>query len=391
MFVASKQRGLSQSVLTLFTDVDELDGENDGHVTDQQFEDAIKTIIGATSGTWSVDARYLALKYPTAKRNTTAEERARVYYRFFYKDYQELEERGLSGKIVGLDSASQPQVITEATKNPFEYQIPQKFLDFYDGLRRWLESRQKTTKFCAMLVEADVNKEGFLSNLQIYQCFQRVGMNLSKKQVGQATYPLHQDKGGRFSYPELVEHIFGKKEWEKVKLVHGLSGVAMDGKAAGAKAEEPRLEVSKNLLLEAELKYQDLLQAEEAISRGACRLSEEEFMAAFKKCKIHVKMADEKALQSFFRIYSKDMHGTVSFERFFEHYQLTERLSSLQAMLEGHFTRDFETQVDANKALRAQRYSFEDTVYFLRRCKFELSLIAKHPGASQQAQRAGGR
>ena len=34
VFVASKQRGLSQSVLTLFTDIDELDGENDGHVSD---------------------------------------------------------------------------------------------------------------------------------------------------------------------------------------------------------------------------------------------------------------------------------------------------------------------------------------------------------------------
>ena len=121
-----------------------------------------------TSGTWSIDARYLGLKYPTAKRNTTAEERARVFYRFFYKDYQELEERGLGDKIVGLGSATVPQAITEATKNPFEYQIPQKFLDFYDELRRWLENRQKTTKFCALLVEADGNREGFLSNQQIY-------------------------------------------------------------------------------------------------------------------------------------------------------------------------------------------------------------------------------
>ena len=63
-------------------------------------------------------------------------------------------------------------------------------------------------------------------------------MNLTKKQVGQATYPLHQDSASRFSYPELVEHIFGKKQWEKVKLIHGLSGSAMDSKAAGAQAEE---------------------------------------------------------------------------------------------------------------------------------------------------------
>jgi len=42
-------------------------------------------------------------------------------------------------------------------------------------------------------------------------------MDLSKKQVGIATYSLHQDVKGRYSYPELIELIFGRQKWVDVK------------------------------------------------------------------------------------------------------------------------------------------------------------------------------
>lgn len=204
-------------------------------------------------------------------------------------------------------------------------------------------------------------------------------MKLTKKQVAQATYPLHQDREGRFSYPELVEYIFGRKEWERVKQTFGLSGGNMDGKSTSGLADELRLELSPKLLLEIEHKYNDLLEAEDAISRGAGRLAEDEFLMAFKRCNIHVQAADQKALNTFFKINSKDMHNTISFDRLFESYRLTDRLPALLGTLQGHFSMDYETQVAANKALRAEKYSFEDVVYLLKRSKFEMSLIARQP------------
>lgn len=158
----------------------------------------------------------------------------------------------------------------------------------------------------------------------------------------------------------------------------------MDSKSVAGLADETRFELSPKLLLQAEYKYQDLLDAEEAISR-ACRLTKEEFMLAFKRCNIHVKIADEKALNEFFRIHSKDLHDTINFDRFFENYQLTDRLLRLQSTLEGHFSRDHETQVAANKALRADRFSFEDIVYLLKRCNFEMSVLeTQRPGPRRQ-------
>ena len=134
------------------------------------------------------------------------EERDRVFYRFFYTDYQGLEERGVGDKMDGLDL----QQKADEKKKPTEFQIPQKFLDFYMELENWMKKRQLRAKFCTLLVEADPNRESFLTNQQIYACFQKLGMKLSKKQVAQATYSLHQDQQGRFSYPELIELTCGR-------------------------------------------------------------------------------------------------------------------------------------------------------------------------------------
>jgi hypothetical protein len=47
-------------------------------------------------------------------------------------------------------------------------------------------------------------------------------MDLTKKQVGQAIYSLHQDSSKRYSWPELIELIFGKKMWQEIKMRYKL-------------------------------------------------------------------------------------------------------------------------------------------------------------------------
>ena len=59
-------------------------------------------------------------------------------------------------------------------------------------------------------------------------------MMLSKKQIGQVTYPLHQDGNGRFSYPELIELVFGKQKWLDLRTQYGLKGKSMESKVDGA-------------------------------------------------------------------------------------------------------------------------------------------------------------
>ena len=67
-------------------------------------------------------------------------------------------------------------------------------------------------------------KDGFLTNLEVHQCFSAVGIKLNKKQVAQITYPLHQ-KNGSYSWPELIELMFGKQEWLDLKSRSGLQGL----------------------------------------------------------------------------------------------------------------------------------------------------------------------
>ena len=100
IYIESKRADLSQTIFTIFTEIDELDGVKDGYVSTQQFKEAIKIKIGSRSQL-DVDTEFLSLKY-RSRAAGTAEEFDRVYYKFFYKDYEDLENDGLGDKIDGL-------------------------------------------------------------------------------------------------------------------------------------------------------------------------------------------------------------------------------------------------------------------------------------------------
>ena len=104
------------SIFTLFTDLDELDGQHDGFVDTQQFIDLIQNLIGP-SQVKDVDLEFLSLKYRKNESYLSLEERNRVYYKAFYNDYEYLEINGLSKKIFGVQ-----RDMSEATgtgENPF--------------------------------------------------------------------------------------------------------------------------------------------------------------------------------------------------------------------------------------------------------------------------------
>ena len=60
-----------------------------------------------------------------------------------------------------------------------------------------------------MILDRDPEREGYLTLRQIHRCFNEIGLELTKKQIGQLAYHLHRDFDDRVSYPELFELIFG--------------------------------------------------------------------------------------------------------------------------------------------------------------------------------------
>ena len=237
IYLESKRQDLSQTIFTIFTEIDEIDGAREGHVTTQQFIDAIIAILGIESQEL-IDFEYLSLKYRRMEANLP-EERDRVWYKAFYNDYEYLDCNGLSGSINGLDDLQEDvpaasTVVAGGVENPFRFDIPQKFLDFYMMIEGWIRKKKRTEKFCESMVREDHHKEGFLSNRQLHRCFQSIGMELTKKQIGQISYPLHQDAQGRFSYPELLELIFGHEEWPELQRKFGLTGTHLQTSSGGA-------------------------------------------------------------------------------------------------------------------------------------------------------------
>lgn len=77
-----------------------------------------------------------------------------------------------------------------------------------------------------------------------------------------ATYSLHQDINSRFSYPELIELIFRRKNWLLIKAKYGLTSEYMESniyKGEGDENEEMgSLHLSKSTLLQIEYLQQKL-------------------------------------------------------------------------------------------------------------------------------------
>lgn len=127
IYLESKRQDLSQTVFTIFTDIDEIDGTKDGHVSTQQFIDAITSVLGIRSQL-PIDFEFLSLKYRHIDADT-AEEREQVWYKAFYNDYDYLDCNGLSGSVHGLnmleneDTASTQASLTGG-ENPFKFEIP---------------------------------------------------------------------------------------------------------------------------------------------------------------------------------------------------------------------------------------------------------------------------
>ena len=84
-------------------------------------------------------------------------------------------------------------------------------------------------------------------------------MDLSKKQIGQISYPLHQDDRGRFSYPELLELIFGPQEWQELQKRHNLSGKNLKSSIDGSKGN--KIQFSDNFKMMIEYFHGELLTA----------------------------------------------------------------------------------------------------------------------------------
>ena len=72
IYLESKRQDLSQTVFTIFTEIDEIDGTKDGYVNTQQFIDAVTSVLGIRSQK-PIDFEYLSLKYRHMDADTREE------------------------------------------------------------------------------------------------------------------------------------------------------------------------------------------------------------------------------------------------------------------------------------------------------------------------------
>lgn len=93
--------------------------------------------------------------------------------------------------------------------------------------------------------------------------------------MGKATYSLHQDIQGRVSYPELIELMFGRKQWLSVKSRFNLQGENMVSQVYLGEARDlddeqiGHISFSQIFLLKAEYFISKLFSVEAELTNGS--------------------------------------------------------------------------------------------------------------------------
>ena len=82
-------------MMTIFTEVDEFDGDKDNFVSVEQFVNAFEKNLGIGL-LHSIDYEFLTKKYRQENAHTE-EEQKQVYYSIFYDDYKLMNEDGIAG------------------------------------------------------------------------------------------------------------------------------------------------------------------------------------------------------------------------------------------------------------------------------------------------------
>jgi len=158
----------------------------------------------------------------------------------FYSDFEHLEVKGLGKTITGLSRA--PVTKKKQGGDIYQFFIPQKFMDFYNKLSDNIAKKRQIDRLIDQFYKEDTGtrqeKTGFLSAEGIANCFWSVGISLKPKQIGQITFGLHQDFEKNFSWPELIELMFGEHKWIETKLRYDLRRLSSNVQTTYKKEEE---------------------------------------------------------------------------------------------------------------------------------------------------------
>lgn len=266
-----------------------------------------------------IDFEFLSLKYRDPDQ-FDPESFDYVYYKMFYDDYDKMESEGLGSKIWGLQKdimGDHDSSTSKMEEDPFKIIIDEKFIRFYNSLRDKLLDTRRDWLLIDKLISADPDKTGFVSSMDIANAFQDSGIFLKNKQVGQVTFPLHQDFDKLYSYPELIEFIFGQKRWLRVMKESGLTHL-VSMVDSNSKKSMSRLLYSEQLRFNMEFMYSDILHEQTLLAdKNDGLIDSSEVFLILSKVGIKLNNNDAVKLKNYLDDASSSTRGCINFEEVF--------------------------------------------------------------------------
>lgn len=325
----------------------------------------------------TVDLEFLSLKF----RQQNHEDEVqfdKVWYERFYDAYDYLETNGLSGRIFGFSDFDVGNLTVKElsnnkdTENPFRINVPQKFLDFYKKIEMWLVRKQMSARFVELVIMEDRQKTGYLSNQQVHNCFYDVGMELTKKQIGQLTYCLHQSYDGNFSYPELFELLFGQDEWKDIQRRYKLRGRSMVSMVElEDKQRQMDLFISEELQYQLEYLYDHFVKDD--LGSTADVLTFEEFFILVKNSGIQLSQSDRMSLEKWMQ-QNTERSSKISVRRLFQAFDISPSIIQPKFLMQ-KFLQTPEKERDVNQLLQDKKFAFADIIELLKKVGFDLNLV----------------
>ena len=204
------------------------------------------------------DLRFLATKY------MQRDGQMMVFYFGFLDDYDAIEKTGLGAGINQLSMKDQNLRRDIAVKNlagqagswrikTLSELTPPESKTMYEKMANYLRKKNLIDNLCLALVNADVNRKGYLSKDVIHEVVGKNGMKISSKQLTLLTQVLVMNHLQQHSYLEMIALLAGEQVMYQIARDNGIE--------FGQQASVPKkidmglLELSESLKDQLELKY----------------------------------------------------------------------------------------------------------------------------------------
>lgn len=190
-------------------------------------------------------------------------------------------------------------------------------------------------------------------------------MDLTTKQMSILTYSLHTDiQGKKYSFPELIELIFGQEVWLKAKVDYNLNEKTQNSYVdADTSVKQNRMFYTPGFKACLEFMMEEI--ENEVNQYDSPMIEKEQLFRILYNCGINIEPPDVRKLNCFIASFDMKRNESFTVQEFFHDVGVGEYCKLPKKNLRDQFKNSMVIQ-EANKKINQSYYSVEDLISLMR-------------------------